>query len=298
MPRDAHISARIGKVVGSVEQHTRLVAVDFHGTPRLGVHATRDKGQALGRSRGHAEVVVEAVARRLRNGFAELPCQTEIKTRVADVLEVAGGDLLERNLQDFVRVHRELVLVELLEALIVTGQIEVRMVRHVDDCRFARDSRQIHGERVVVRQFAFARHQHGAWVAFEFVGRHMREINGRAVDVPVPIELVKANDASVQTVLAQKVSRQHVLLAVQLELTVRYTIGHTTHHAADVSRISILKITYITINHHQRIGKKEGERAKYFVINRVSYRRKLSKKLFIDLGLPLFFFFFLSPHSS
>lgn len=106
----SHIATRVGEVVGCVEQNAWLITVDFHGAARGWMDAACDESQTLGGTRGDAEVVVVAVARGLRNGFAQLASQTKVETCVADVEELPSWDLFVRDLQDLIGVHGELVL--------------------------------------------------------------------------------------------------------------------------------------------------------------------------------------------
>lgn len=97
-----YISTWIRKVVGCIEEHAWLIAIDLHGSAGSRMNNTRNKCKRLIRTGSDTEVMVVAVARRLRNRRSQVEWQTKIESGVANILEFSS-----RNLKLLVKKKRQ-----------------------------------------------------------------------------------------------------------------------------------------------------------------------------------------------
>ena len=229
--------------VARVELHAGLGGQHVHDAAAAGLAHRR-------RHRQHAAAVVQHVvvvvahrrrARHLADARPDGREAREVHHRAAHRRDLAGRDQRVVHRREPVRHQHQFVAEDV--ALPVAGQVEVAVVRQVDDGRLVGGRGVVEPQLVPVGQRVGDRGRQRARVAFLHVRAHVGELHGGAVgrrhDLRPPHALVEALHAAVQ-VVRPVVGRERVLLAVELELALGDPVADAPDRGAEVRVLALV----------------------------------------------------------
>ena len=161
--------------------------------------------------------------------------RAEVEGRSGDVRQIAGRDQDVADRCVPVGVDGDLVIEDGAAAL--TRQIEIGVVRHVDDCRPVGTGLQRHFERVGIDDRIAARRFSAARITLLAVlGDNRQRRRGCVARKQRPVAPAETRGATVHVVRAI-VQRELIHLAIDSEMSAGNTVGETPEHRAEVRRL-------------------------------------------------------------